>query len=294
MELRDILAFMKVADHQSFTEAAESFYLSQPSLSKAVKRLEQELHVELLDRSSRRLRLTDAGKIVYEQGEKALAELNNIPALLSELKGIAAGQIKFGVPPLIGTLFFPEIALKFSHRYPNVKLELVEVGAKVVEQLVEAEEIDVGLVVLPVNEEKFDVCPFITDEFYLYVHAEDRLARKKAASLTDVEQEKLIVFPKHFTLHSYIINSCKSAGFTPHISYETSQWDLTIELIAAKMGVALLPKSAMKKQRNPLIQAIPIQRPPLLWRLGTITKKGSYQSFALKKLVEMMQMGDEE
>src|SRR5690625_497078 len=110
MELRDIQSFINVADYKSFTKAAERSYLSQPSLSKAVRKLEKTLQIELFDRSTRHLRLTDAGKIVYKQSQQALASLNDIPMLLDELRDIATGEIKIGIPPLIGTLFFPEIA----------------------------------------------------------------------------------------------------------------------------------------------------------------------------------------
>jgi DNA-binding transcriptional LysR family regulator len=207
---------------------------------------------------------------------------------LNELKDVASGEIRVGMPPLVGTIFFPEMAAKFHKRYPNVKLELIEEGAKIVEQLIEKEEIDVGLVVLPVDEEKFHVYPFVTEKFYLYVHVEHRLSKSGFVTLQDLKEEKLIVFSKHFTLHSYIIDSCKQAGFSPQIAYESSQWDLTIELVAARLGVALLPESVMKKQNHSSIRAVPVANPPLLWRLGVITKKGSYHSFALKKWLEMV------
>src|SRR5690625_8046489 len=91
---------------------------------------------------------------VYKQSQQALSSLNDIPMLLDELRDIATGEIKIGIPPLIGTLFFPEIAGVFNKRYPNVRLTLVEQGAKVIEQLVEEGQIDVGLIVLPRSEER--------------------------------------------------------------------------------------------------------------------------------------------
>lgn len=288
MEFRDIQSLILVVENQSFTKAAEKSHLSQPSLSKAVKRLEEELEVELIDRSSRYLCLTDAGKIVYEQGVKAINIINNIPTSLNELKDLVTGQIRIGIPPLIGTLFFPEIAKAFHKLYPNVKLDLVEVGAKVVERLVESEEVDVGLVVLPVDEGKFNIYPYIIDDFLLYVHHEHRLSHKKAIAIKSLEKERFILFPKHFTIHSYIINACKDAGFTPTVSYESSQWDLILELVGSNMGVALMPKCIFQKQSNPNICVIRLEEPSLIWRLGIITKKGSYHSFALQKFLDMI------
>ncbi|SES40837.1 LysR family transcriptional regulator [Psychrobacillus sp. OK032] len=285
MELRDLKSFIKVADHGSFTEAAEHSYLSQPSLSKAVKRLEEELHVKLFDRSTRHLNLTDAGRIVYRQGQQALNMLDELPSSLRELTEVGIGEIKVGIPPLIGTLFFPHIARTFHSQYPNVKLVLVERGAKLIEQLVEESQIDVGLIVLPADESIFNVHPYINDEFVLYIHEDHQLAKHKSVALTDLKDEQFIIFTKDFTLHDFIINACKEEGFTPSISYKSSQWDLILELVASKLGITLLPKTISEKQGNPTIKTIPLEKPSLLWKLGIVTKKDAYHSFALRKFL---------
>lgn len=288
MELRDIKSFIEVANHSSFTKATEHSYLSQPSLSKAVKKLEEELHVKLFDRSTRHLHLTDAGKIVYRQGQQALNMLDELPNLLKELTDTGTGEIKVGVPPLIGTLFFPHIARTFHSQYPNVKLVLIEQGAKLIEQLVEESQIDVGLIVLPADESVFNVYPYINDEFVLYIHEDHRLAQRTSVALTDLKDDQFIIFTKDFALHDFVINTCKEAGFTPSISYESSQWDLIVELVASKLGIALLPKIIFEKQNNPVIKTISLQNPALLWKLGIVTKKDAYHSFALRKFLLML------
>lgn len=165
MELRDLKAFMAVVEHGSFTKAASETFVSQPSLSKSIKKLEDNLHVELLNRSTRHVELTDAGNIVYQQGQKIMRSVYDLHILLDDLVNIKTGSIKMGIPPLIGTLFFPEIARKFHQQYPNVHLELVERGAKLVGTLVESGEVDMGIVVLPTDERKFIVQSFVEDQF---------------------------------------------------------------------------------------------------------------------------------
>ncbi|MBW8351631.1 LysR family transcriptional regulator [Bacillus sp. IITD106] len=291
MELRDIKAFIEVANHRSFTKAAENTYISQPSLSKAVKKLEEELQVELFDRSTRNLQLTDAGKIVYKQGQLAFSSLNEMHNLLKELVDVAVGEIKFGIPPLIGTLFLPHIASTFKEKYPNVRLELVELGAKLIEQLVEEGKIDLGLIVLPVDESIFNIYPFFSDEFVLCIHREHPLANRESVALHELKDEQFIIFSKNFTLHNFIINACKDVGFNPSISYKSSQWDLILELVASKLGIALLPKILFERQSNPTIKIIPLESPTLLWNLGLVTKKGAYHSFALRKFLELFSTG---
>lgn len=288
MELRDIKSFIEVASHKSFTKAAAHSYLTQPSLSKAVKKLEEELHVELFDRSTRNLRLTDAGRIVYQQGQKALGALENLDILLDELKEIVVGEIKMGVPPLIGTLFFSKIAREFHNIYPKVTLELVELGAKRITQLVENGEIDLGIIVLPASDTKFDIYPFIQDEFVLYLHEDHKYSQKSSVTLSELKEEKFILFSEDFTMHDYIKQSCEEAGFIPKVSYQSSQWDLIIELVASNLGITLMPISIYFKQTNSNVKIIPIEKPHLFWKLGIITKKEAYRSFALKELLKML------
>jgi DNA-binding transcriptional LysR family regulator len=292
MELRDLKSFIEVASHKSFTKAAAHSYLTQPSLSKAVKKLEDELHVELFDRSTRSLRLTDAGRIVFQQGQKALCALEELDILLDEMKEVVVGEIKMGVPPLIGTLFFPGIARSFHDKYPKVTLELVELGAKRITQLVESGEIDLGIIVLPASETKFDVYPFIEDEFVLYLHEDHHLVKNKVVTISDLKDEKFILFSEDFALHDYIKQSCEEAGFTPEISYQSSQWDLIIELVSSNLGITLMPISIYYKQTNQNVKMIPIEKPNLYWKLGLITKKDAYHSFALKELLKMLEKNE--
>jgi DNA-binding transcriptional LysR family regulator len=292
LELRDLKSFIEVVNHQSFTKAAAHSYLSQPSFSKAVKKLEVELNVELFNRSTRHLQLTDAGQIVYQQAKKALASLYEITNLLDDLRNVAFGEIKIGIPPLIGTLFFPNLARRIQEKYPNVSLQLVERGAKLIGQLVENGQVDLGIVVLPEDDLKFNIHPFITDEFVLYVHKKHPLAMRSSVDISELKEEKFILFSEEFTLHDYIKKVCLGAGFVPEISYQSSQWDLIIELVSSEFGIALLPKSIYQKQNNSNLQIVPITEPTLYWKLGIITKKDTYHSFALREVLKILENGD--
>lgn len=293
MELRDLKAFMAVVEHGSFTKAANESFVSQPSLSKSIKKLEDTLHVELLNRSTRNIELTDAGKIVFKQGQKIIRSVQDLHILLDDLLNIKTGSIKLGIPPLIGTLFFPEIARRFHQHYPNVHLELVERGAKMVGALVENGDVDMGIVVLPTDERKFSIQPFIEDQFFVFINEAHPLAQQDSIQLQQLKDEAFILFAEEFTLHDYVIKSCKSAGFTPIVAYKSSQWDLIIELVSSNLGVTLPPYSIAPKQTNNNVKIIPLNKFDMPWRLGIITKKNTYQSYALKRLLQMIGMKEE-
>lgn len=285
MELRDLNAFMAVVEHGSFTKAASESFISQPSLSKSIKKLENALHVELLNRSTRNIELTDAGSIVYKQGQKITRSIHDLHILLDDLSNIKTGTIKLGIPPLIGTLFFPEIARRFHKQYPNVHLELVERGAKMIGTLVENGDVDMGIVVIPTDERKFSVQSFVEDQFFVFINESHPLAQQERILLQDLKNETFIIFTEEFTLHDYVIKSCKSVGFTPIVGYKSSQWDLIVELVSSNLGVTLLPYSIAAKQTNKNVKIIPLLNFDMPWRLGVITKKNTYQSFALKQLL---------
>ncbi|MEO4055642.1 LysR family transcriptional regulator [Solibacillus sp. CAU 1738] len=294
MEFKDLKSFMTVVENGSFTKAANESYVSQPSLSKSIKKLEDALNVDLLDRSTRHVGLTDAGKLVYEQSYKIIQVVDELHILLDDLMNIKSGVIKIGIPPLIGTLFFPIIARAFFMRYPDVQLKLIERGAKAIGSLVENGQVDVGFVVLPTDERHFKITPFIEDTYYIFLNTAHQLADRESISLHELKQEKFILFTEEFTLHDYIIKTCRNAGFHPNISYKSSQWDLIIELVASNLGITLLPKSIYGKMTNKNVKIIPVQDNHLTWSLGIITKKNAYQSYAQKQFLQLIEEQKEE
>lgn len=293
MELRDLKAFMAVVEHGSFTKAANESFVSQPSLSKSIKKLEDTLNVELLNRSTRNVELTDAGDIVYKQGQKIMRSVHDLHILLDDLLHIKTGSIKLGIPPLIGTLFLPKIARDFHQQYPEVHLELVERGAKMVGTLVENGEVDMGIVVLPTDERKFSVQPFVEDQFFVFINELHPLAQQQHIQLQDLKNETFIIFAEEFALHDYVIKSCKNVGFTPYVGYKSSQWDLIVELVSSNLGVTLLPYSIAAKQTNTNVKILPLYNFDMPWRLGIITKKNTYQSYALKQLLKTVRMQED-
>lgn len=287
MELKDLRYFLEVVHYRSFTKAAINTYISQPTLSKSIKKLETDLNVELFERSTRKLKLTDAGELVYKQALKILGATNELHTLLDDLMNLPTGKIKIGIPPLIGTLFFPTIAQKFGREHAQVSLELIELGAKRIENLVDEGQVDVGIVVHPTDYSKFEVQPFIKEEFMLFTHPTHPFSNEKSVKLEQLEHESFILFNQEFALHHLIIQHCQNAGFMPEIAHLSSQWDLIAELVIAQLGVTLLPKSIYSKMDQSLINMIPLEKPPM-WELLVITKKDRYQSFAMRALLKFL------
>ena len=170
MDIRHLTYFIEVAKYKSFTEASKSLHLSQSTLSKVVKSLEEELNVELIDRSAKKIELTDAGEIVLAEGEIIMESINDLSIHLYDLMNLKKGKIKIGIPPIIGFLFFPKIIKGFNNLYPDIKINIFEDHSNKVKQDVRDGILDFGVVMLPVDEKEFDVIPFVNEELSLFVH----------------------------------------------------------------------------------------------------------------------------
>lgn len=287
LEIRDLKNFIKVVDQGSFTKAAEEMYVTQSSLSKSVKRLEIHFGSQLIVRIKNNLHLSDIGKIVYQQGREIINSVNDLNLSINQTKNGEYGSILLGIPQLIGTLFFPKIAKEFYESHGNIKIELIENGAKKLERIVTDGKVDIALIVkTQLTKDNYDIYPFIEDEFYIFLNEDHPLANRTEISISELKNEKFIIFPEEFTLHDYIINTCKAHGFFPNILYKSSQWDLILELTASHNAVTLLPKSIYTKNVNKRIKLIKIKGKPLLWSLVFITLKDSYKSFALQSFIK--------
>ena len=130
MDIQHLKYFVEVAKQRNFTKASQILLVSQPSISKMVKSLEEELKVTLLDRSQREIQLTDAGVIVYEQAVKILQSVEDVYASVNELVQVKKGTVKLGLMPTTGVLLFPNVLAGFKKAYPQIEMKMVEYSAK--------------------------------------------------------------------------------------------------------------------------------------------------------------------
>lgn len=285
MDIRQLRYFIEVAKYMSFTKAAEQINVSQPSLSKTIKNLEDELGTSLFDRTTQKMNLTDTGKIAFEQAQEVMKLMDNFSSEISDVMHIKRGKIIIGIPPVIGSLFFPKLVGDFQSMYPEIEVEVIEEGAKKIEKLVEDGSIDIGVSLLPNNEDLFEVYPFASRELKLIVDGKHPLASSRQIPLTDLKDERFIFFKKDFALHDRIFTACVEAGFEPLIAFESSQWDFISEMVANRLGIAILPETLCEKLDPNRIKTISIVEPTILWSLSLIWRKDKYLSYLTKEFI---------
>ncbi|MEH7302717.1 LysR family transcriptional regulator [Neobacillus drentensis] len=288
MESRQLGYFLEVAKQLSFSKAAEQLNVTQPTLSKMVKNLEEELEVLLFDRTTKHMKLTDAGEIVFEEAQEIMRLMNDLSDKLSDKMKIKKGHIKIGLPPVIGSLFFPKLIREFRQYYPNIHISLEEEGAKKVEKMIEEGAVDFGVAVLPVNKELFDSYPFVKSELKLIVDDGHPLAEVDTIPLKRLQNESFLFMREGFALHDRIREHCIQAGFNPNVIYESSQWDFITEMVANGNGVAILPEPLCRKLDPSVIKTISIIEPQIPWDLAIIWRKNKYLSNATRELLQFI------
>lgn len=285
MDIRHLQYFLEVARHHSFTKAAQSLFITQPTISKTIKSMEDELGVALFDRVGKKVELTDAGKAIELQAQAIVKSFQNISSELNDLMNLKRGHIRIGLPPMVGSSFFPMIIGEFHKAYPEVTIQLFEDGAKKVEIDVAAGALDIGVVVLPVEGDVFETFPFVEEKMKLLVHPTHPLAGREEVALTELSEDYFVLFREDFALHDRIIGECVRAGFQPRVVYESSQWDLIREMVAVKLGVALLPETICRDLDSNRVSVISLVDPVIPWHLGMIWRKGRYLSFAAREWI---------
>lgn len=283
MDIHHLIYFMEVARHRNFTKAAQALHVSQPSISKMIKVLEEELGVPLFARTTRQIELTDAGRAVLREAQQIVYSFQNLKSELSDVMQLKTGNILFGLPPMVGASFFPRIIGHFNNMYPGITIKLIEVGSRQVETGIDDGSLDIGVVALPVKENSFEMFSFVKEPMMVITPPDHPLASKSKVSLIEIKDEPLAFYREDFSLHDTILDRCNERGFYPKIICESGQWDFIAEMVAANLGVALLPTTICRELDPARITSIPLVDPAIYWDLAIIWKKDKYIPFAAKE-----------
>ncbi|MCR8641334.1 LysR family transcriptional regulator [Paenibacillus sp. N1-5-1-14] len=289
MELHHLMYFKEVAEKGGFTKASQHLHVSQPTISKMVRDLEDELGIQLFDRKGKRVVLTDAGKVLLDQANKVLDAFHNVPTELSEVIHLQKGSIRLGLPPMIGSIFFSKVIAKFHQLYPAIKIQIIEAGAKKVTESIHEGSLDLGVAILPVDISKFEVFPFFQDDLMVLTHSNHPLASREQITLSELSQESFIMLSEDFALHDIILNLCAHMGFTPDIVCKSSQWDFIGKMVSAELGISFLPETICTLLDKENIKLIPLVKPNIPWHLGLIWGKDRYLSYAAKEFIQVTQ-----
>lgn len=290
MDVQALRYFVEVARLRGFTRASESLHVTQPAISKMVRALEEELGTPLLLRERRQVKLTDAGRIVLERAQGILDALRGIEEEVVELSALRRGRIRVGIPPIVGVAFFPPLLTEFHRAHPGIALELREEGSHHIEALVLDRELDIGAIVLPTDEKAFGTMPFVRDELRAVLHPTHPLADRPAVALRELADTPFVLYRPEFALHGHIIDACRRSGFKPAVVSESSHWDFIVAMVAANIGVALLPHTICKRLDQRQVRPVMLSKPVIPWNVALIWRRDRHLPPATRAFLDLAKL----
>ncbi len=273
MELRQLHYFVVLAHVLNFTKAAETIGIAQPALSQQIRALELELGVTLLDRTSRRVSLTDAGVAFSSRAEQLLADADEARLEMQEFAGLGRGKIVVGVVPNLGEMWLAHLIADFHQRYPGIEIILIEETTLPLLDLLLRGQLDLALLHKSMEgiSAKLTAYPLFTEELVLTVGVEHPLATQSEVTLAALQNENWILVKTGSVIRQITLHEMSVAGFAPHVVCESGSLSTISGLVAAGLGIAILPRSVVRTDQHRLksvglIPVAPTRTVMAIWR----------------------------
>jgi LysR family transcriptional activator of glutamate synthase operon len=274
MEFRQLQYFVTVARMEHMTHAAETLRVAQSAVSRQIHQLEEELGVGLFTQKGRNLQLTSAGRLFLSRAEAILAELDRAVLEVREFIDPEKGEIRVGFPHSLGIHLLPSVIAEFRKRHPNVQFRLKQGTFHLLIHDLLQGEIDLAFISpFPEKHDEVEGELLLTERLKVILPSNHPLAGCEGIRLEQLQDEPFVMFSEHYSLRSIVIDACKEAGFMPHIGFEGEETDTIRGLVAAGLGVSLLPEMALIETSPMMPVSIPVDGPPVERTVGLVWRK---------------------
>jgi DNA-binding transcriptional LysR family regulator len=295
MDFRQLQYMMMVAEEKSFSKAASKLYIAQPSLSQYIQKLEQQLGVQLFDRSTNPLRLTYAGELYVETAKKILDLKDQLAQQMEDIADLKKGRLIIGVSSFRTTYIMPKILPLFHESFPGIEVVLLEGTSSELEDAAIKGTTDISITTLPISEDLYSYEIVLSEEILLAISANHPRFSQYAHSkinLNELREEPFILLKQNQKLHQIALNLCKQSGFKPRIVLESESIEAAHALAAAGMGITFVPDTLAKFSRHtapPLYFSIeeltPVRQLVVAYRKGRYLSKAAIEFINLTKEV---------
>src|SRR5271167_3279752 len=247
MEFHQLRYVCAIADTGSFSRAAERCQIAQPSLSQQVLKLEEDLGAKLFDRLGRSVRLTEAGRAFISHARAILEQIDVARASVSDKNADLRGSVAVGVIPTVAPYLIPRYTAAFAKKYPDAKLRIVEERTSILVEGLRDLSIDVAILALPSRHKELELFPIRTEPLFAALSRKHPLASAKSLALKDLRGESFVMLRDGHCFRDLSIDTCTRARITPHIAFESGQFSSLLGMVAAGVGVSLVPEMAIDR-----------------------------------------------
>jgi LysR family transcriptional regulator, hydrogen peroxide-inducible genes activator len=280
MEIHQLRYFVAVADEGSFSRAAVKVRVAQPSLSQQIRKLEAEIEQPLFDRLPRSVVLTEAGRCLLDYARQILASIGDARRCVDELKGKIAGDVAVGAIPTIAPYVLPELVVTFQKHYPDVTLHIVEDVTAAISRRVEAGELDVALASTCQRSPTLRVQRLGSEPLLALVPERHALAKQTVITLDDLKSQRFLLLHEMHCLSQQVHHLLESRRLHPEVALAGSQLSTIANMVAAEIGVSIVPYMMVKHQAIPGCVSLPFAPPVPERELNVLYNPLRFQSKA--------------
>lgn len=274
MNLRDLKYLVALADHKHFGHAAAACFVSQPTLSTQIRKLEDELGVALVERAPRKVMLTPAGRDAAERARRIVAEVEQMKEAARRSQDPEAGTVRLGIFPTLGPYLLPHVIPRIRQRFPHLELLLVEEKSDVLLARLREGKLDAGILALPLQDDQLHTEFLFEEPFLLAVPESHPLARRDSLSLSELSDQQLLLLEDGHCLREQALDVCRISGANEKSEFRATSLETLRQMVAANVGITLLPTLAVKPPvaRSDNIHLLgfsdshPSRRIALVWR----------------------------
>ncbi|KGR91639.1 LysR family transcriptional regulator [Ureibacillus massiliensis 4400831 = CIP 108448 = CCUG 49529] len=271
MELRQLRYFVEVAEREHISEAAEHLHVAQSAVSRQIANLEDELGTPLFERVGRNVKLTPIGKIFLEHSVSALKAIDFAVKQVEEYLDPAKGTIRIGFPTSLASYVLPTVISAFKREYPDVSFHLRQGSYRYLIDAVKNRELNLAFLgPVPQKDEVLDTMILFSENIHALLPANHPLAKREKLNLSDLKNEAFVLFPEEYILNKVAVDACRAAGFVPNVTSEGEDLDALKGLVAAGIGITLLPDSSLNDSTPRYTVRVPIENPNITRTVGII------------------------
>ncbi|BDR33961.1 TPA: LysR family transcriptional regulator [Photobacterium damselae] len=285
MDTRLLTYFHALAEAGNFTKAAEKLHIAQPALSVAIKKLEQQLELDLFHRNERKITLTHEGEVLLQHAKIILQQLKDANIAMAELRGLEKGEVRLGVPSMLGSYFFPQILMGFKSRYPNLKLTMVEAGTQSIRKMLVDGELDLGVIINENVPDSLNVEHLLTSQMVAVVSPEHPFAQQNQVNFDDFFQQEMVMFKTGYFHREFIDRVCSDYQLEPKISFETNLLPMILNIVRHDFAVSALLELVTEHESG--VTAVPFATPVYL-DIAMAWRKTGYLSLAERTFMDFV------
>jgi LysR family transcriptional regulator, transcription activator of glutamate synthase operon len=289
MDLRQLRYLVALADELSFTRAAAKVLVAQPALSQQIAKLEAEVGLPLVDRTTRRVALTEAGDRLVEHARRVLKQVDVAREELADLAGVRGGRLTIGTTQTVGSLDLSGLLGEFHRRHPGVDLSLREDLSVNLARLLHADELDLAFITLPEGPPVagLELRRLSSEPLVAVLPRGHRLAARRTLRVADLDGETVVTFPEGATIRRRLVEAAARSGVEPRIAFETNDVARMRALVAAGLAVAVLPRSDAAAEPAPAIATVPFDEPGFGHSVFLSSRAGRHLSPAARAFMEL-------